>query len=398
MNSQIAVIKEKINNLLKLREKGIIKTIAAPYAPETPEPAFTTLVEIYKKDEDARAAVDFYAQAIVGAGFHTTCAAGYEEAKRAVDLFAEEVDLDSYLLEVAKEIVAYGNSFTELVTSSDLKDLKILPIGSIWHIYRSLEGAVLKIEQHKPPVKVEFRPEEIIHWRWGSVDAEPFGRGIIHTLSETLTYTLRFSDNSFVTRVVPPLYKIKAMVRDDLRKILHHYIPRSAWVFTDASDSWIQAQAALIGKLDAGERIAVNKDVKIVEETLDIRGRMEFIVQYFENAYLKALQTPITKLFTTPGFTEASARVVQEQFERLIRSLQRYIKRVVEKKIFRPIVSQAGYDPTKASVRLNWGQVEPPKINFEHILRAGELGFLRVDEVRRLLSKLGFQLNEEVQP
>jgi hypothetical protein len=398
MSGQIAVIKEKVNNLLRLWEKGIIKTISVPSTPETPEPAFAVLVEIYKKDEDARAAVDFYAQAIVGSGFHTSCAEGYEDAKRAVDLFAEEVDLDNYLLEVAKEIVAYGNSFTELITPLDLRDLRILPIASGWQIHRSRDGTVSKIEQHKPPAKVEFRPEEIIHWRWGSVSAESFGRGILHTLAETLTYTLRFSDGSSVTRVVPPLYKIKAMVRDDLRKILHHYIPRSAWVFTDASDAWIQAQAALIGKLDAGERIAVNKDVKIVEETLDIRGRMEFIIQYFENAYLKALQTPIIKLFTTPGYTEASARVVQEQFERVIRSLQRYIKRVVEKRIFRPIVAQAGFDPAKASVRLNWGQIEPPKIEFEQVLRAGELGFLRVDEVRRLLASLGFPLTVEVQP
>ncbi|MEM3387780.1 MAG: hypothetical protein QXN08_08965 [Nitrososphaerales archaeon] len=395
MSSQIAVIKNKINNLLK--EKGVVKTIPTPTTPETPEPAFTTLVEIYKKDEDAKAAVDFYAQAIVGQGFHTTCAEGYEEAKRAVDQFAESVGLDIYLLEVAKEIVAYGNSFTELISPSNLKDLKILPIGCTWQIYRSLDGNVLKIEQHKPPNKVEFRPEEIIHWRWSPVNGEAFGRGLLHSLSETLTYTLKFSDGSSTTRVVPSLYKIKAMLRDDLRKLLHHYIPKSAWVFIDASDSWIQTQANLIGKLDAGERIAVNKDVKIVEETLDLRGKLDFILQYFENAYIKALQTPIIKLFTTPGYTEASARVVQEQFERLIRSLQRYIKRVVERKIFSLIVMQEGYDPVAASVRLNWGQVEPPKVEFEHLLRAGELGFIRVDEVRRILAKIGFQLTEEAQ-
>jgi len=205
MSGQIAVIKEKINNLLKLSEKGIIKSIATPSIPETPEPAFATLVEIYKKDEDARAAVDFYAQAIVGSGFHTSCAEGYEEAKRAVDLFAEEVDLDSYLLEVAKEIVAYGNSFTELIAPTDLRDLRILPIDSGWRIHRSKDGTVLKIEQHKHGSKVEFKPEEIIHWRWGAVSAESYGRGILHTLAETLTYTLRFSDGSSVTRVVPPL-------------------------------------------------------------------------------------------------------------------------------------------------------------------------------------------------
>ena len=72
-------------------EERHTQDLAAPSIPETLEPAFSTLVEIYKKDKDARAAVDFYAQAIVGSGFHTSCAEGYEETKRAVDLLLKKL-------------------------------------------------------------------------------------------------------------------------------------------------------------------------------------------------------------------------------------------------------------------------------------------------------------------
>jgi len=51
-------------------------------------------------------------------------------------------------------------------------------------------------------------------------------------------------------------------------------------------------------------------------------------------------QTPIPKLLTTPGFTEASANAAVEVAERHVMSLQRFIKRNVEKEIFTPLINR----------------------------------------------------------
>jgi len=51
-------------------------------------------------------------------------------------------------------------------------------------------------------------------------------------------------------------------------------------------------------------------------------------------------QTPIPKLLTTSGFTEASANAAVEVAERHVMSLQRFIKRNVEKEIFTPLINR----------------------------------------------------------
>ena len=108
-------------------------------------------------------------------------------------------------------------------------------------------------------------------------------------------------------------------------------------------------------------------------------------------------QLRLPKLFTTPGFTESSAKAAIEIAERKILSLQRFIKRLVEREIFVPILDQAGLDPIEAGVRLNWGIPEKPDIEIEDLLGAAELGLIRTDEFRNIMKGIGWELREPEQ-
>ena len=44
-------------------------------------------------------------------------------------------------------------------------------------------------------------------------------------------------------------------------------------------------------------------------------------------------------------------------------ALQRFIKRIIEKEIFDPIIIQKGFNPQKIGVRPHWGTQEKPDIN-----------------------------------
>lgn len=65
------------------------------------------------------------------------------------------------------------------------------------------------------------------------------------------------------------------------------------------------------------------------------------------NQFIIGGETPIPKIISTPGFTEASVRAAIEVAERKVMALQRFMKRIVEHEIFASIVKQAGYDPGK---------------------------------------------------
>jgi len=103
-------------------------------------------------------------------------------------------------------------------------------------------------------------------------------------------------------------------------------------------------------------------------------------------------QTPLPKLLTTPGFTEASARAAVEVAERKVLALQRFIKRIVEREIFTPVIEQAGLDAMEAGCRLEWGIAEKPEVVVADLLRAAELGLIRVDEFRGIMKKMGWEL------
>ena len=104
------------------------------------------------------------------------------------------------------------------------------------------------------------------------------------------------------------------------------------------------------------------------------------------------------RLFTTPGFTEASARAALEAAERKTMCLQRFIKRTVERELWYPVLREAGYRPLEAGVRLNWGQPEVPELRVEDMLKAWETGAIRSDELRKMLVKSGWELTEPEKP
>ncbi|MDH5386069.1 MAG: hypothetical protein OEY18_15325 [Candidatus Aminicenantes bacterium] len=81
-------------------------------------------------------------------------------------------------------------------------------------------------------------------------------------------------------------------------------------------------------------------------------------------------------------------------------ALHRFIKRIVEQEIFVQIINQAGFDSKKADCRLNWGMPETPEIELADVVRLAEISattgvqYVRPDEVRKILVKMGFELTE----
>jgi hypothetical protein len=81
---------------------------------ETPTVPLTDVMKLYERDPTCKASVDLLAASAVGAGFYTTVDGGYEkagEAKRIVDRFNENVNLDALLCDMARALIACGNDF-----------------------------------------------------------------------------------------------------------------------------------------------------------------------------------------------------------------------------------------------------------------------------------------------
>ena len=111
------------------------------------------------------------------------------------------------------------------------------------------------------------------------------------------------------------------------------------------------------------------------------------------NQLYLSYKTPLSRPFTASGFIEASAKVASEFQDMLIDPLQHIVKRRVECEIFTPILLQAGYDPIKAQIRLNWGSPETPEITASDLISAAEKQLIRPEEFRKNAIKiLGWEL------
>ncbi len=375
---------------------GILLNATPSYYRETPKVGFAEILEAYEKDPSCKAFVDFLADQAVGMGFYTTANSEYvyaEEAKRVVDEFNENVNMDSLLQQAAREVVACGNSFWLKIDRERLRDLVILPLTEIKGIKRfkiepvgvehGVEYYVYGVQQKR------LNPKYVIHFRWNPVNNSPFGTGILQVLLQTLTISGE-KRMSFL--------EMKARIERVLPEIFEKYAgPDELWIFPDVTPEKLNEFRALIrSKPKSGARFVYDKpnaDIKTVR--VDPRARFEAYMEHILNQVYLGGQTPLPKLFTTPGFTEASARAALEIAERKIMALQRFIARVVEREIFRLIVAQEGLNPNEAGVRLRWGQPSTPTIKVSDMLRAFELGVISRDELRNMLQKSGWELHTE---
>jgi len=351
---------------------------------ETPAVAFEDLIQLYLKDYAAKAAVDFLADQAVGAGFYTTVNEDYaqaEKAKAVVDEFCEAVNLDGLLQIGAREVVACGNSFWEKITPDGLENLKILPLTSIEKVLRDPLGQVRGFKQTAAYGGKTLAPESIIHFCWNPVNGEPFGTGLLRSLLESVSFNGETRES---------LFRAKAKMEKFMPDIFEKYAgPDELWIFEGISDDKLaEYQRVIKSKPKAGARFVYNKPADIKTVQVDPRARFEGYIDHLINQFYLGLQTPLPKLFTTPGFTEASATAALELAERKVFSLQRFVARIVEKEIFVPVVREAGLIAEKAKVRVVWGLPETPEIVVADILKAFELRVIRDEEVRKNLTKI----------
>ena len=360
---------------------------------ESPAVPLRQLLEVYVKDPTARAAVDYLADQAVGMGFYTT--AKIPEAKELVDEFCEQVGLDEMLQATAREVVATGNSFWLKVTPERLESVRQIPLTNVSRIYRRSDGTPEAYELSTRLGRVRLRAEEVVHFRWNPINNEAFGSGLLRSLAEPLTTN---AGGQLDERM--PLYKMKAIMQQSMILQFQKFsAPNELWIFPNlpARELDVEREGTVAWHIKnmppSGARWVTNQADADVKLAVAERSRgFDSYVRCLLDEYHLGLQTPVLRLFLERGFTEASAKVAASFAERKVVALQRFLKRVLERQVFWPLVEQAGFDAREANVRIHWGQPVRPQITVSDMLRAYELGAISLEELRHMLMKSGWEL------
>jgi len=356
------------------------------------------VMKLYDRDPTCKSSVDLLAASTVGMGFYTTVDENYEkasEAKVAVDRFCEDANLDGLLNDMAKPLIGCGNDFWLKLTPEKLNDVLRMPIDSVERI------GLGSVPDLKFPYKVtgyqlkstyrgnaggELKPEAVIHWHLSGDVPSGFGTGLLQVLLHTLTVD---SDKR-------PAYSwMKAKIERIMPRIFEKYAGPDVLAYLEkaAANTIKQFEGAIMNRPEEGAWLFYNKPCEVKPVTIDPRAQgFVYYIDHIVNQFYLGCETPLPRLFSTPGFTEASARAALDLQDMLIKPVQRYIKRRVEREIFSVVVAQAGCDADKAKVRLNFGSPETPELVPSDLIKAAELGLVRAEEFRKNAVKFGWEL------
>ena len=368
---------------------------------ETSDISLEDVMKLYERDPTCKSSVDLLAASAVKR-FYTTCApvkdyADAEKAKAAVDSFCEEVNLDGLLHDMAIRLIACGNDFWLQLTPDKLVEFVRMPIDAVEKIkLNSVQGFKIPYKTESYQLKVSYRdggdgalkPDAVLHWSINQNFNSGFGVGLLQVLLHTLTIN---NDKR------PAFAWMKAKIERLMPRIFEKYAGPDVVVGLPGAkeDTIKRFEKAIKERPEEGAWLFHGqKDASVTPVSIDPRAQgFIYYLEHLINQFYLGCETPLPRLFSTPGFTEASARAALELQDMLIDPVQRMVKRRVEREVFAVIVAQAGFDVVKAGVRLNWGSIEAPEISAADLIAAGEKNLIRPDEFRKNAVKiLGWEL------
>lgn len=363
--------------LTLVEAKGVIVPSYATTVGEKPETAFSKLRDYYLTDPSVKSAIDYLTGQVVGPGFYLT--SEDDRAKTLVEEFFKVNGFELLLENIAREVLYAGNSFVQMIEPDNLKELHHLQLSSIVRVERDKVGLPQRLVLRVGGQETELQAQEVIHFAWNVVDRQSLGTGLLSPLART-----RFDTNG---KKIPSFLDAKAQIEHDLMRVIHRYPPRNVYQFEDVSDQFIEEKVKPILKDPDIEDFAVNKKLTVHDITVSSRAEMLEYINYIFNQVIAGLETPVIRLFTTPGFTEASANVAAEIAERMVLTVQRFFKKTIEGKIILRLLEQAGINPVTSSIQLNWGQPNIPEVSLDHLAKFVELGVVKPVEARKILQQ-----------
>ncbi|MCD6466226.1 hypothetical protein J7L27_07680 [Candidatus Bathyarchaeota archaeon] len=284
---------------------------------------------VYRRNAVVNAAINNLVDMIVGVGYYTE--AEDSRAKEVVDEYAEEANLDGFLRVVCRNMLIFGFAPVERWWNSTLQ-LKPLPPQTVY-VEIDRKGYVVGYKQKTWMGEyIDFKIDEIIWFAHNASPGNPYGVGLIEPIYTLIDY--------------------KQSILEDICKIVHRYAsPLNIWITRGS----IADLKTAVENREPDEDIFIGRaapeDIQVKTLEMDPRGRYVDYLEVINQEIYECLQAPL--LTYLKNATEASANVQLDVIKRHVEGVQRYIKRVVEKEVFRPLVEKAGLSEVP---RIRWGK------------------------------------------
>ena len=225
-----------------------------PY--DLPVVPFKEQMKGYIDDEDAQMGVNFLAAKTTG-GRH------YFKGKTKflteyVKTWTDKINLDYLNWQIAKELLAFGNSFwilrVPIWKAKSINDFLQVPIESSVRIWWTPDRRPLWYEFRGAEYNGYFRPTEILHFHFNRLNGQVYGFGIMAQLTNRVSY-LEDTPDGAIFKERESYLDIKHGLQNVTYKVMKRYLPR-----------------LVIGAPKAGEdvRDAIRDEMRVLHDSEDI--------------------------------------------------------------------------------------------------------------------------------
>lgn len=309
---------------------------------------FCTTEGLYRKFGLVNGVVNKYVDFIVGPGFYVECED--ERAKKIIEQFMQDVNMDTLLRAWAKEALVKGNGFIEIGGNKDEapKGLKVLNATYMYgkrnaqgviERYSQYTGGFKKFDKNK---KIDFETYQIAHLPFDRIGDDFYGLGIIYPSLITI--------NSF-------LNEDKDMHMLTNRKANSPYHIKLGGI---VGGKYYKPSADVVNRYGQDLEWLHNKHEWVTDGLTDIKvidfgnlgDKFSSVLEHDRNMLFAAFQVPAV-LMGMANIPEGLAIAQMDAFERRIKSMQEEMEKVIENDIFKRVLNANGLD---FHVEFQWGR------------------------------------------
>jgi len=262
-----------------------------------------------------------------------------EEARIEVQRFFDDVDIDSVLLDNTTYALVFGDSFIEIVKDGNL----IADIKTVNPITMNVNDDKFgRDESYQQKIEGELQPpldlEDIIHFRFFPKPDSVYGVSLIEPSKDTIDRKVA-TDEALANAIIrhgTSKYVVTVGTPDE--------VPPDA-VFTSIKNE--------LEDINEQNEFIVPGPVKI--ETIDERGiqGIEEYFNYFQTMLIIGLLCPEEALGLGRGSTEATSKVKEIMYERMIKAIQHKLSEQIRRELINPFLEERGFEPNTVRMRFN---------------------------------------------
>jgi len=348
--------------------------------------AISTYYELYANHDLVRGMIDDLAESAGGQGIYTTVEKlspvfQKNRSKELCDEFAKHFNLDEVLPKVAKNILIAGFCPVETKLSPTIEKcaLKVVHPQTVDKIVTDpVTGEVLEVLQKVGDKQMRLDGKNLAWFTYGNLANDPRGISFIQSILSLLT-TLDNATNTVSTiaeRYVSPIAVWKSRAPSSTLK--------------EAVLKRQEGEAIFLGQLTPDEM----KDD--IVKFYQVDPRVPFW-DYMENLELRVYAySRASNVWYTKNANLASAEKMEDIVARHVASIQRNIKRIIEKAWLGPLCEMNGLEEMP---RVNFGR-EPTGVEditpSDIITKGLELGYINQAQYYEILRTIGVKITEEL--